>query len=60
MAFVGIGIHYLDLAFLYVHEAIHRVTGSREKRTCRIARGLARGTQGLNVRRGQRDTLHLA
>jgi hypothetical protein len=60
MAFVGIGIHNLDLAFLYIDEAIHRGTGSRQKRTCGVARDLARGTQGLNVRRGQRDTLHLA
>ncbi len=60
MAFVGIGIDHLDLAFLDIDKAIRRFAGPREKRTRRIGRDLARLAQRLNVRCGQRDSLHFA
>jgi len=59
MAFVGIGIHYLDLAFLDINEAIHRFTGPCEKHSRRIRYDFAGGAQRLNVRCGQRRALHL-
>ena len=60
MAFVGIGIDHLDLAFLDINEAIHRFAGPCEKRARRIGRDLARGAQRLDVSCGQRGALHLA
>ena len=60
MALVSIGIDHLDLAFLDVDKAIHRLAGPREKRTRRIAGELARSAQRSNVRCGQRGSLHLA
>ena len=47
MAFVGIGIDDLDLAFLDIDKAIHRLAGPREKRTRRIGGDLARRAQRL-------------
>ena len=45
MAFVGVGIHHFDLAFLDIHEAIHRLAGPRQKRALRIARNRPGGAQ---------------
>ena len=59
MAFVSIGIDYLNLAFLDIDEAIHRLAGPREKCTRRIGSDPARGAQCLNMRCGQRGALHL-
>ena len=60
MAFVGIRIDHLDLAFLNIDKAIDQLAGPCEKRTRRIGSDLAGGAQRLNVRCGQRDSLHLA
>ena len=60
MAFVGIGIYHLDLAFLDINEAIRRVAGPRDKRTLGIVGYLAQTTQCFDVRRGEWGALHLA
>ena len=60
MAFIGIGIDYLYLAFLDIDKAIHRLAGPCKKRTRRIGSDFARLAQRLNVRCGQRGSLHLA
>ncbi len=60
MAFVGIRIHHLDLAFLDINEAIYRFAGPHKQRTRRISPDLARGAQCFDVSRCQRSALHLA
>jgi hypothetical protein len=60
MALVGIGIDRLDLAFLYINEAVRRLAGLGDKRPLWIRDRPAHAAQCLNVRRGEWSTLHLA
>ena len=60
MALIRVGIDHFDLALFHVEKAIRRFARPGEKGPRRIGADFSRSEQRLDVRCGQRSTLHLA